>query len=51
MRPAWSTSVALGNFDRQGFPDEEARNVRLSRLSGSQVYADPAYVRWRRAAG
>ncbi|MFG3093090.1 VCBS repeat-containing protein [Streptomyces antibioticus] len=35
-------SVALGDFDRDGFPDEVAVTLRLSDLSGGEVYVDPA---------
>ncbi|MET9104618.1 VCBS repeat-containing protein [Streptomyces antibioticus] len=36
-------SVALGDFDRDGFPDEVAVTLRLSDLSGGEVYVDPAH--------
>jgi hypothetical protein len=34
-------SVALGDFDNGGSPDEVAVTVRLSGLSGGEVYVDP----------
>ncbi len=34
-------SVALGDFDRNGSPDEVAVTLRLSDLSGGEVYVDP----------
>ncbi|WP_433451056.1 FG-GAP repeat protein [Streptomyces sp. CA-142005] len=36
-------SVALGDFDNGGSPDEVAVTVRLSGLSGGEVYVDPVY--------
>ncbi|MGP2438419.1 VCBS repeat-containing protein [Streptomyces sp. JW3] len=36
-------SVALGDFDHNGAPDEAAVTVRSSGLSGGEVYADPVY--------
>ncbi|MGW7410773.1 VCBS repeat-containing protein [Streptomyces sp. NPDC054833] len=36
-------SVALGDFDHAGLPDEVAVTVRLSGLSGGEVYVDPVY--------
>lgn len=34
-------SVALGDVDHNGFPDQVAVTVRLSGLSGGEVYVDP----------
>ncbi|MBK3520511.1 MULTISPECIES: FG-GAP-like repeat-containing protein [Streptomyces] len=34
-------SVALGDFNRGGFPEEVVVTVRLSELSGGSVYIDP----------
>ncbi|MEU9089724.1 FG-GAP repeat protein [Streptomyces sp. NPDC087901] len=36
-------SVALGDFGHDGSPDEVAVTVRMSGLSGGEVYVDPAY--------
>ncbi|MBW8705372.1 hypothetical protein MBT84_37800 [Streptomyces sp. MBT84] len=36
-------SVALGDFDHGGSPDEAAVTVRLSDLSGGEVYINPVY--------
>lgn len=36
-------SVALGDFGHDGVPDEVAVTVRLSELSGGEVYVDPVY--------
>ncbi|MFF5185709.1 FG-GAP repeat protein [Streptomyces sp. NPDC000345] len=36
-------SVSLGDFDHDGSPDEVAVTVRLSDLSGGEVYVDPVY--------
>ncbi|GGZ82229.1 FG-GAP-like repeat-containing protein [Streptomyces echinoruber] len=36
-------SVALGDFDHGGFPDDVAVTVRLSGLSGGEIYVDPVY--------
>ncbi|MET8115554.1 FG-GAP repeat protein [Streptomyces prasinus] len=36
-------SVALGDFGHDGVPDEVAVTVRLSALSGGEVYVDPVY--------